>query len=68
VAPRYAAEYTTANQALGRFFTVRQVAQVLGDAPERTARDVVDAWHTQGWIEPGNIRGQWRFTEGEGAR
>lgn len=62
-APRYAAEYATANQALTRFFTVRQVGELLGNAPERTARDVVDAWHAQGWIEPGNIRGQWRFSD-----
>lgn len=58
---RYAAEYATANQRLGPLFTVRQVAAELGDMPERTARDMVDAWHAQGWVEPGNIRGQWRF-------
>lgn len=62
-APRYAAEYETANQRLERFFTVRQVAGILGDMPERTARDIVDAWHAQGWVEQGNIRGQWHFTE-----
>lgn len=64
-APRYAAEFDVANQRLERLFTVRQVAKVMGDAPERTARDVVDAWHAQGWVEPGNIRGQWHFTECE---
>lgn len=66
--PQYAAEYETANRRLQPLFTVRQVAKLLGDMPERTARDVVDAWHAQGWVAPGNIRGQWRFlTEDEEA-
>lgn len=61
--PHYAEEYKTAFARLQPFVTAKTLAGVL-NVEERTARNVLTAWETQGWIARGDIRGQWSWTKG----
>lgn len=66
---RYTDDYHASRKGLGNYpaWTVATIANAL-DMKERTARDRVNAWIAEGFVEPCGDKGRFNFTERDEVR